>query len=281
MLLEKVIATRKQISVSGVQEKIGVVRRGNQLQLLRPNERSTHLLKPIPRDLLRVGQVPANEHLTMQIARQVYGLDVAANALMFFQTGEPVYVTRRFDIRPDGSKANVVDFAALMGVTTANAGSYYKYEASYETVAQLLQQYSALPELDTERFFQLVIFNFLFGNGDAHLKNFSLLETQSDRYRLSPAYDLLNTSLHVRDTDFALSEGLFANQKTDPNPERPDFITFGTTIDLSLDRATHLLLPFQRRQSEVEALIARSFLDRAAQNAYRLSYRNRRNRLDR
>src|SRR5690606_40079276 len=63
-----------------------------------------YILKPIPRDLKKVDQVPANEHLTMQIARQVYGINTAENALIFFSNGEPAYITKRFDVKEDGTK---------------------------------------------------------------------------------------------------------------------------------------------------------------------------------
>lgn len=76
----------------------------------------------------------------------------------------------------------------------------------------LIQKYVPAWRVEVEKFFSLVVFNYLFSNGDAHLKNFSLLESTNGDYLLSPAYDLINTKLHVDDTDFALEKGLFADE---------------------------------------------------------------------
>src|SRR5688500_8032531 len=93
---EQFIENRKRISLSGVQEKLSMILEKNQLRLTHPGEQGTYILKPIPRDLKKVDQVPANEHLTMQIARQIYGIKTAENALIFFQDGTPAYLTKRF-----------------------------------------------------------------------------------------------------------------------------------------------------------------------------------------
>ena len=82
---EQFMENRKRISISGVQEKLSVVLDKNILRLTNEGEQGTYILKPIPRDLKKVDQVPANEHLTMQIAKQVYGINVAENASDLFQ----------------------------------------------------------------------------------------------------------------------------------------------------------------------------------------------------
>lgn len=80
---EQFMENRKRISISGVQEKLSFLLEKNVLRLTKEGEQGTYILKPIPRDLKKVDQVPANEHLTMQIAKQVYGLNTAENALIF------------------------------------------------------------------------------------------------------------------------------------------------------------------------------------------------------
>lgn len=117
-----------RISLSGVQPKFAVVLdENNQLCYARNEERGTYILKPQPNGyhLLNKEYCAANEHLTMQIARQAYGIETAANALCFFANDEAAYITRRFDIHADG-KYQQEDFAALMGYTKANGGSDYK-----------------------------------------------------------------------------------------------------------------------------------------------------------
>lgn len=103
----------RNISVSGVQEKFGAVIEDGRLRLSARSEQSTHILKPAPFDpsLPLRKQIPANEHVTMQIASQVYGISTAANGMCFTPSGKPVYVTRRFDITPTGSKIALEDAA--------------------------------------------------------------------------------------------------------------------------------------------------------------------------
>ena len=282
---ELFMENRKRISISGVQEKESLVLDKHALRLTQPGEQGLYILKPIPRDVRKVDQVPANEHLTMQIARQVYGIPTAASALAFFQDGSPAYLTRRFDVRPDGSKWGVEDFATLAGKTRDNAGPDFKYGYSYEELAALIRQYVAAWPVEMERYFVLVIFNFLFSNGDAHLKNFSLIESLNGDYLLSPAYDLINTRLHVDDTDFALDKGLFADafrsavyQRTN-HPGTADFREFGRRIGIAGRRIDKLVAPFCEKQAAVDALISRSFLNDASKRAYWLHYCTRRNQL--
>ena len=137
-----------------------------------------------------------------------------------------------------------------------------------------------------KKYFALVVFNYLFANGDAHLKNFSLLESDAGDYRLSPAYDLINTSLHVDDTDFALSRGLFDDDFRSQKAQirgyacMTDFVEFGRRIGVLQSRVEKLLLPFVGGQMGVESLISRSFLSAESKRGYLHTYRTRRNRLE-
>lgn len=277
------VENRKRISISGVQEKLSLVLERNKLRLTKEGEQGTYLLKPIPRDLKKVKQVPANEHLTMQIARQVYGINTAENALIFFQDGTPAYITKRFDMKEDGSKWGKEDFATLAGKTNDSAGPNFKYTYSYEEIGLLIQKYVPAWRVEIEKYFSLVVFNYLYSNGDAHLKNFSLLETHSVDYILSPAYDLINTRLHVDDSDFALDKGLFADDfksttyQKQNHPGKADFIEFGSRISIAPTRIEKLLQPFLERQPLMETLLQRSFLDDASKRAYQLLYNTKRN----
>lgn len=282
---EQFMENRKRFSISGMQEKLSFLLERNVLRLTRQGEQGTYILKPIPRDLKKVDQVPANEHLTMQIAKQVYGLKTAENAIIFFKNGSPAYITKRFDVKEDGTKWGKEDFATLAGKTKDNAGANFKYEYSYELVGHLIQKFVPAWRVEIERYFSLVVFNFLFSNGDAHLKNFSLLESSSGDYLLSPAYDLINTKLHVDDTDFALDKGLFADDykseqfKKSGHPSKIDFTEFALRIGVAKSRVEKLLKPFLEKQSLVETLIKRSFLTEANKRGYLLMYNEKRNHL--
>ena len=282
---ELFMENRNRISISGVQEKSSLIQVKNQLRLTRPGEQGTHILKPIPIDLKKVNEVPANEHLTMQIASQIYGINTAANALIFFQEGEPAYITKRFDIRQNGLKWGKEDFASLAGMTTETSGDNYKYDYDYFRLGQLIQKYVPAWRVEIEKYFSLVIFNFLFSNGDAHLKNFALLESQGGDYLLSPAYDLINTHLHVDNTSFALSGGLIpqANRTNSyertGNPEYQDFVTLGRLIGIPESRIEKIMIPFCERNDFVGEMIQNSFLSEPSKRGYLLAYNKRRNQL--
>jgi serine/threonine-protein kinase HipA len=284
--IELFIENRKRISISGVQEKLSLILEKNILRLTAPGESGTHILKPIPHDIRNAGQAPANEHLTMQIARKVYGINTAENALIFFRDGVPAYLTGRFDIGSDGRRKGVEDFAALAGKTHANAGPNFKYKYSYEEIGELIRKYIPAWRIEIEKYFSLVVFNFLFSNGDAHLKNFSVTETQHGDYILSPAYDLINTRLHVDDDYFALAGGLFADDfksekyTSSRHPAKGDFIEFGRRIGVLENRIETLLRLFAERQTKVETLLKHSFLDEKTKKGYLMSYRHRRNLLN-
>lgn len=282
---ELFMENRKHISISGVQEKLSFILEKNILRLTKEGEQGTYILKPIPRDLKKVNEVPANEHLTMQIAKQVYGLNTAENAMIFFKNGSPAYITKRFDVKDDGSKWGKEDFATLAGKTKDNTGPNFKYEFSYEEAGLLIQKYVSAWRIEIEKYFSLVLFNFLFSNGDAHLKNFSLLESSKGDYLLSPAYDLINTKFHVDDSDFALDKGLFADNfksekfKNSNHPTKSDFEEFAKRIGVLENRIEKLIRPFLEKQPFMETLISHSFLTDANKRGYLMMYQAKRNYL--
>lgn len=264
-----------RISVSGVQEKFPAIISGGTICIAGDNERSTHILKPAPwdRTLRDRKAIPANEHLTMQIASQVYGIQTASNGLCFTPKGQPVYITRRFDILPDGSKLPMEDFASIIGRNEQTSGLQFKYNGSYEDIARAIRTTVAAWMVDMERFYELVIFNYIYANGDAHLKNFSLVRIGQD-YRLAPAYDLLNTSLHVNGDDFGLDGGLSPDiERSDVmertgHPCRLDFERFGMKIGLLGKRMDRILDKYMRLPDEAVQLTGRSFLPEKMKRAY-------------
>ncbi len=283
--LAEFLENMKRISVSGFQIKTSMVLDKNILRLTHEGEQGTHILKPIPSLLKKRNEIPANEHLTMQIANQVYGINTAANALIFFKSGEPAYITKRFDIKDvkENLKWGQEDFASLAGKTTLKSNE--KYEYSYEEAGMLIQKYVPAWRVEIEKYFSLVVFNFLFSNGDAHLKNFSLLESTKGDYLLSPAYDLVNTKLHVDDSDFALEKGLFADNfkskeyKKNGHASKSDFIEFAKRIGVAEGRVYKLLNPFLEKQTFIATLVNHSFLSDANKRAYLLMYNMKRNYL--
>lgn len=277
------------ISVSGVQEKMSAVEDSGHIRLAADGEQGRYIIKPVPdnRSLKDRKQIPANEHLTMQIAWQVYRITTAENGIIFFSDGTPAYITKRFDILDDGTKVSQEDFASLIGKTSDTYGQDFKYTGSYEDVALKIKELVPAWKVEIAKLFSLILFNYAFANGDAHLKNFSLQRSKNGDYLLSPAYDLMNTSLHTNDDDFALENGLSSTlEKSDiydkkGHPCQEDFIKFGQRIGLPDKLISKIMAPFLIEQSKVLNLIDNSFLEEKQKRMYLSSYRERLQRLQR
>lgn len=276
-----------RISLSGVQPKASLMLSSDG-QLIRPSEgqRGLYILKPAPSSytLLERKYCPANEHLSMQLAAQVYHIETAANAICFFRDGEAAYLTRRFDVAPDGTKYQQEDLASLGGLTKFNGGSDYKYSnLSYEECAEIIRRYTKAAPIEVLKFFRMVVFNYLILNDDAHLKNFSLMNRGDGEYHLTPAYDLINTSLHLHEPRiFALDKGLFREgmHLTDTHTVgRKEFEEFGRRIGLSARLVKRELDFFAAEQPLAQELIRRSFLSEKLQQYYWQSFSYRRTTL--
>ena len=274
-----------RISFSGAQPKFSIVVDDDKLRYIREGEQGTFILKPRPTayQIINKDFCVANEHVTMQIASQVYGIETAANALCFFDDGTPAYITRRFDVHSKG-KYKQEDFAALLGYTKDNAGSNYKYDkASYEECAEVIHRYVKATLIDIRRFFRIILFNFVTLNDDAHLKNFSLIERNGE-YRLSPAYDLINTSLQLMNPHiFALDKGLFKEGIAFSDTHtisRSDFEEFGKRIGLPIKVIKQEIDMFAAEQPLVKELLGRSFLSPSLQKQYWMAFDYRRKMLN-
>lgn len=271
----EIVSAMRRISVSGVQEKFPAVIDNGKIRIASDEDRSTYILKPAPwdRTLVERKLVPANEHLTMQIAYQVYGIVTAANGLCFTPDGQMVYITKRFDVQPDGTKLPMEDFASVIGRNEQEDGKHFKYSGSYEDIANAIRSNVSAWMVDMERFFDLVVFNYIYANGDDHLKNFSLILHGED-YRLAPAYDLLNTSIHVNGDDLGLDGGLSPNiRRSDvydnsDHPCRVDFERFGQQIGLLKPRVKKILDRYISLPETSMALINRSFLNDKGKRHY-------------
>lgn len=286
---EDIIASMNKISISGAQEKMSAVIKKGKIILTPDGESGRYIIKPIPdyKHLRFRNNIPANEHLTMQIANQIYKINTAANALVFFADGHPAYITKRFDYKTDGSKIKQDDFASIAGKTERNGGKDFKYSGSYEDIAKLLRQNVSAWQVEIVKFFTLVVFNYLFSNGDAHLKNFSLQETNDGDYILAPAYDLMNTSIHINDGDFALQDGLIPKSEYSDvysktlHPCKDDFKSFGTRIGVPLKKLSSIIEMFATEQPKVYEFIENSFLEKKIKRIYKQSYIERLHRFQR
>ncbi len=269
---------RKQMSISGVQVKFSVLLDKNKLRLINEGEQGEYILKPIPSAGKRAECMPANEHLTMQIAKQAYGIEAAENALIFFKNGSPAYITKRFDLKEDGSKLAQEDFASLSGRTPQTYGEHYKYSGNYLELFEIIKKFVPAYLIEAPKLMKLLIFNYLFSNGDAHFKNFSLIETSMGDFKLSPAYDLLNSRIHIEDKDFALEDGLLPKSLAKGNI-LSQFRILSGKAGINEKIYNDILSTMLNRTDLVEKLTFSSFLDEKTQRNYFQSYQTRLSKL--
>lgn len=262
------------ISISGFQEKYSLLLNELELRLTKENEHGQYILKPIS-DLPKNKEfAPANEHLTMQIAQQIFKIETAENALIFFEDEAPAYLTKRFDIDDKGNKLAVEDFTSLLQKSPATHGENYKYTGSYSELFNVLRKYVPAWRIEATKLFQLIVFNYLFSNGDAHLKNFSLIETQQGDFKLSPAYDLLNTKLHIDDADFALKEGLLP-KSLNQGSIKNQILLLAKEVGIADKTASKIWQNLTNYENEVVDLTQRSFLSEKLKRNYIQTYQRK------
>lgn len=265
---------KKRLSISGVQEKFSVLLEKNKLRLINEGEQGQYILKPIPNVGSKTEQMPANEHLSMQIARQVFGIETAENGLVFFQNGDPAYLTKRFDLNEDRTKLAVEDFATLAKRTPQTHGTDFKYSGNYLEMFDLLKQYVPAYPIEALKLFKLILFNYLISNGDAHFKNFSLIETSMGDFKLSPAYDLLNSRIHIEDRDFALEDGLLPLDKT-TGKITDQFLKLAELVGISAKQSSKIFKEITSHEDKVLNLIELSYLDEKMKRNYAQAYQTR------
>lgn len=185
-------------SLSGVQKKIslGLSTDRKTLQVAAGGVR--FILKP-PTDVYPA--LPENEHLCTRLAR-LAKIETAPGGLVALADGPWALVVRRFDRTPEGLKLAQEDFCQLAGKRARE-----KYEGSAELLIRLLRRYASEPLVEIAKLYRRLLFSWWIGNGDMHLKNFSLLTGQDGVVGLSPAYDLVATRLLIPDDSLALPVG--------------------------------------------------------------------------
>ena len=186
-LAEQVI--RSQTTLTGVQAKLSldILSSPNQPQRFTiVGLWGRYILKP---QTEQFKYMPEVEDLTMHLA-ELAKVNVVPHSLIRFADGELAYITKRIDRTSKGEKLPMEDMCQLSERLTE-----YKYKGSYEKIAKIIMQYSSVPKLDIINFWEQVVFSWLTGNADMHLKNFSLYSQRKGYYSLTPGYDMLSTAL--------------------------------------------------------------------------------------
>lgn len=273
-------AKTRRSSISGVQDKVQLRRvRGG---FVLTESGGDYILKPVPRNTSAElpADIPANEALTMDIAHDVFGIKTAEHKLVEMKDGELAYLTRRFD-RRNGERIQQEDFCQLSGRTSETHGENYKYDASYEELADLMRRFCPAAAVENPKVFFLILFNYVFANGDAHLKNFSLYRSPQDDYILTPAYDLLNTAVHFPNEPSATALDFFADGHFTPAYETlgfytsADFIELGAAFRVPEAEVRDSIALFSSLRATVERKIAASRLSPEAQSRYLAKFADR------
>jgi serine/threonine-protein kinase HipA len=246
-----------KMSVQGVQPKLSarlrvsggrfeIVDRGGEYILKPPNVIFPHL--------------PENEDLTMRLAESA-GIEVPRHGLLHARDGSWTYFVKRFDRGPRRKKFAVEDFAQLSGRSRTT-----KYDSSMEQVVAVIDRYATFPLVDRRELFLRTVFCFLTGGEDMHLKNFSLL-TDGERIRLSPAYDLVNSSIVVRPPAEELALPLRGRKRNLSHNDLVDY--FGRErLELTAPVIDTVLATLQDASETWPEIIGTSFLPDELQQAY-------------
>jgi serine/threonine-protein kinase HipA len=212
-----------KLSIQGVQPKLSAIFSVSKESFVPVAKKGNYILKP-PHQLW--SDLPQNEDLTMRLAA-LCGIAVPFHGLVYNIDGTLTYFIKRFDRYGKGGKYHVEDFSQLLGFDRET-----KYTSSMEQLTHKIEEHCTFPALEKEKLFKLILFCFLVGNEDMHLKNFSLI-VKDDLISLSPAYDLLNSAL-VTNSKEELALPLNGKKS---NLKQKDFIDYYAKERLKLSTA--------------------------------------------
>ena len=254
-LAEQVI--RSQTSLTGVQPKLSLnlSKHDGSNRLTIVGLWGNYIFKPQTANYL---QLPENEDLTMHLAEAVK-INVVPHCLIRLADGSLGYITKRIDRTKKGEKIDMEDMCQLTLHPTE-----YKYKGSNEQIAKVIMKYSDMPRLDLANYMQLLLFCFITGNNDMHLKNFSLYRP-FEGYQLAPAYDLVNTSIANPDDTEELALPL-SGRKT--KLHLTNFLQAAATMGIEENVVRHLTDNMSKALPKWMQLINDSFLDETMKEKY-------------
>ncbi len=234
-----------KMSISGVQPKLSVaVHKKNRTLEVTPSG-GTHILKPSPESFPFLSE---NENLCMNLARKM-AIETPPHGLVKMSDGRLAYVVRRFDRGAKGEKIYVEDFSQLL-----EKGD--KYDGSVEQIGKFLKRHSSVPFIDTQKLFVRILFYFLIGNGDAHLKNFAMVQSASGIH-LAPAYDIVSSRVALPSERDEMA--LFINGRKNRIDMR-DFEGLADTLEINGKRRDQLVMSANVLGAKINLSMAGSLL---------------------
>ena len=210
---QEVANRAKKLSIQGVQPKLSAVISVANQQFKIVDQFGNYIIKP-QNDIFP--ELPENEDITMKMAK-VYGLDVPLHGLIYSKDGSLSYFIKRFDRYSKGKKYATEDFAQLTGSSRDT-----KYDYTMEKLVKVIDQYCTFPAIEKAGFFKRVLFCFITGNEDMHLKNFSVI-TKAGKTTLTPVYDFLNSSISIKNPQEELALSLKGKKNNFESTELIDY----------------------------------------------------------
>ena len=192
-----------KMSIQGVQPKLSAVLSIKDGKFIIVDKGGRYILKPQHQFYT---QLPENEDLTMRLANEI-GLEIPIHGLLWSKDNTLTYFIKRFDRKGQNDKVPVEDFAQLAGLNRDT-----KYDYSMEKIVTLINMYCTFPAIENIKLFKLVLFNFLVGNEDMHLKNFSIIN-RDGKITLSPCYDLVNSTIEYKKPEEEIALPLMGKMK--------------------------------------------------------------------
>jgi len=262
---QEAAARADKMSIQGVQPKLSARLSVKEGAFRIVDKGGHYILKP---PNLLFSEIPQNEDLTMRLAKLV-GIEVPLHGMLYSKDGSLTYFIKRFDRVGKTGKIPVEDFAQL-----AEKNRDTKYDYSMEKLIPLLERYCTFPTLEKLKLLRLTIFNFLVGNEDMHLKNFSLIR-RGGKVELSPAYDLVNTSIAMKNPVEELALPLHGKKS---RFKARDFFEYyaGEKMKLTDKSIQQIVAVLQENFPVWNKMIDMSFLSKKMKEAYWLLVNRRR-----
>ncbi len=240
-----------KLSISGIQPKLSIKLDKKNNSLISVAEGGEYILKP---QTAAFPNIPENEQCCMDIAAK-FKIDVPSHCLLPLKDGSLAYIVKRFD-RKSGVKIHQEEFSQILG-------SADKYKGSVERIGRKLKEISTAPGYDVQLFFERVVFNFIIGNGDAHLKNYSIACTDKETIRLTPVYDIVCSKLVIlEEEDSALAINGKKNQlKREDFDKVADYLNIPVKIRYEKFEKSLKLMETIIKNSEIKAEVQVRFIN--------------------
>ena len=248
-----------KISIQGVQPKLSAVISLKEEKFNIVDIHGKYILKP-QHHIFK--QVPENEDLSMKLAA-LSGIEVPLHGLVYSKDGSLTYFIKRFDRLGRNKKVAVEDFAQLAGLSRET-----KYNYTIEKLIGLVDTYCTFPVIEKAKLYNRIIFNFLIGNEDMHLKNYSIIIKES-KAELSPGYDFLNTTILLKGD---IEETALKLKGKNKNMNRELLVDYlgAERMNLASKIIDNILSNFSFRKTDYEKMIGASFLSDKNKEKYKL-----------